>query len=163
MKIDWTLLGQYFSCTVGLVSAFLSYRSVKSNSRSTEKLELTKEEFARENEKIKREQFLQDEQFKREREAQNERQKLIANFLSSINVFSVTKTPELQEQAVSACSSLLPILNNELYQVVYDIMNKINDGTVVGWEEDKLETINLSISHASQKFLKLLSKQSSEH
>lgn len=163
MKIDWTLLGQYFSCVVGIVSAVLSYRSVKSNNRSTEKLELTKEEFARENEKIKREQFLQDEKLKREREAQNEKQKLIANFLSSINVFSTTKTPELQEQAVSACSSLLPQLSGELYQIVNDIMNEINDGTVVGWEEDKLEIINRSIFHATQEFLKQLSKQSQEH
>ena len=60
MKIDWVLFGQYLSFIVGIVSAALIYRSVKSNNRSMEKLELTKEEFARENEKIKREQFLKD-------------------------------------------------------------------------------------------------------
>lgn len=159
MKIDWVLFGQYLSFIVGIVSAALSYRSVKSNNRSMEKLELTKEEFARENEKIKREQFLQDEKFKREREAQVEKQKLIAEFLSSINVFSATKTPELQERAVSSCSTLLPHLSGELYKTVNNIMKDLNDGTVVGWDTDKLENINQSIAHASEHFLTLL-KQS---
>lgn len=160
MKIDWALFGQYLSFVVAIISAALSYRSVKSNNHSTEMLELTKEEFARENEKIKREQFLQDEKFKREREAQIEKQKLIAEFLSSINVFSATKTPELQERAVSACSTLLPQLSGELYKTVNDIMNELSDGTVVGWETDKLQNINQSISRASEHFLTLLKKSS---
>lgn len=147
MDLSWTLIGQYLSIFVGVITVIFNYLSVRSNNRNTQKLELTKQEFARENEKIKRDQLIKDKH-----------QALINNFLSSINVFAATKNFENREKAVTACSNLLPILNEDQSKIVITVLKQINDGNLIGWEDQKIASVDQAISHATQEFLKQLDK-----
>ena len=127
---------------VSAITVIFNYLSVKSNNRNTQHLELTKQEFARKNERLKHEQA-----------AQNEKQKLISNFLSSINVFKTNLNFDTQKQAISSCSKLLPLVTDQQKEIIVKLMKKINVSNLVIWDDKDIAEVDAAIDHATQQFL----------
>lgn len=133
---------QFLGFLVSAITVIFNYLSVKSNNRNTQQLELTKQEFARENEKLKHEQAVQ-----------NEKQKLISNFLSSINVFKTNLNFDTQKQAISSCSKLLPLVTDQQEKIIVELMKKINVSNLAIWDDKDIAEVDAAIDHATQQFL----------
>lgn len=143
--MNWILIGQYLSYAVALVSAFFSYLSNKNTNRTTKELELLKEKFARETE---------ERNHKRETKISN--QTSIIAFLSSINEFSALHSPQNKQAALSSCSKVLPILNEEQRMIVRKAMYAIQKAETSGWNDETTKHADEIIFSTNQKFLKAL-------
>ncbi|MGI1820064.1 hypothetical protein ACRPK1_07830 [Lactobacillus johnsonii] len=91
--MNWTLIGQLGSIIVAVITTIVTFLNNRSNNKTVKELELTKQKFAQENEKLKRNQAMQD--FKN---------KLISNFLGDLsailNQFSdITLLKQAQKSA----------------------------------------------------------------
>lgn len=102
-----TLIIQLISTISAIFTSVVALINCHVNNKTVRDIELTKEKFAKENEDLKRKQFLQDEQ-----------RQLISNYLSATQIFLVSHMPEDQKKAIDACSQVLPILTDEQKKIV---------------------------------------------
>ncbi|MFQ8965292.1 MAG: hypothetical protein ACLR6E_03340 [Lactobacillus gasseri] len=101
--MNWALISQIGSIIVAVVASVVTFLNNRSNNKTVKELELTKQKFAQENEKLKRNQAMQD--FKNN---------LISNFLgdlaSCLNQFGDINN---LRQAQKSAGQVLPICNSE--------------------------------------------------
>lgn len=53
-NLNWQLISQLFSYAVAIISALVSFFNNRKNNKTVKEIELTKQKFAQENEKLKR-------------------------------------------------------------------------------------------------------------
>lgn len=143
--MNWTLLGQYLSYIVAIVSAIFSYLSNKNTNKTTKELELLKEKFSRET-----------EEHNHKRQIKINNQHLINVFLSSIAAFSASHSLQDKQLSLSSCSKVLPILNDDQRLIVKEVMYAIQKTSTSGWNNETTEHADKIIFSAIQKFLKSL-------
>lgn len=107
---------QLLSYVVAIVSSVLAWASKRHSDKTMEKIELTKEEFARENEQLKRQQHLQDEKFR-----------LISDFLGSINEYQAGNSFDFKNNTLRACGQVMPVCSDYQKQLVTKVTNAINE------------------------------------
>ncbi|WP_265668268.1 hypothetical protein [Lactobacillus amylovorus] len=96
-KLNWPLISQLVSYAVAIISALVSFFNNRKNNKTIKEIELTKEKFAQENERLKRQQAKEDY-----------KNQLITNFLGSINAYQATHKFDKQEEALNAMSAYQP-------------------------------------------------------
>lgn len=133
---------QLLSYVVAIVSSVLAWASKRHSDKTMEKIELTKEEFARENEQLKRQQHLDDE-----------RSRLFANFFGSINEYQATYKPDLKEKALRACGEVLPVCSDHQKKLVINVRNAI-ERMVYEPPQEVWDAVNQAISEANINFYK---------
>ncbi|WEV40323.1 hypothetical protein [Lactobacillus sp. ESL0681] len=142
--MTWSTFISIASMLLTGVSLFVNRRNNERNNQTIKDIELTKEGFARENEKLKREQHLQDK-----------KNELISNFLSSINTFDGVMIAKNQEQALSDCGKVLPILSPDKAKVVNDLISVIQSINTTSWlTEKEIQKIHTTIKNATVAILK---------
>ncbi|WEV37695.1 hypothetical protein [Lactobacillus sp. ESL0677] len=141
--MNWILIGQFISYAVAIISAYSAITNNKRDNQTIKEIELSKEDFARENEELKREQNLQDQ-----------KQKLISNFLSSINIFAGSMNGKNQAQALSDCGKVLSVLSHDKVKIVTDLMSTIQKVNTTSWlTNDETQKIINAINSATISIL----------
>lgn len=107
---------QLLSYVVAIVSSVLAWASKRHSDKTMEKIELTKEEFARENEQLKRQQYLDDEKLR-----------LISSFLGSINEYQSGNSVDFKNDALRSCGQVIPVCSNYQKQLVTKVSDAINN------------------------------------
>lgn len=112
--MDWGLIAQFGSAVVALVSCLVTYGNNINNNKTIRKLELTKQQFAQENERLKRNQAIQDY-----------KNNIIASFLGDLsaclNQFDIDNLKKAQESAGKA----FPLCTSKEKELVKDTLLKI--------------------------------------
>lgn len=133
---------QLLSYVVAIISALFALISKWHSDKTMQKIELSKEEFARENEQLKRQQHLDDE-----------KSRLIQNFLGSINEYQATHKFDLKEKALRACGEVMPVCTDYQKQLVIKVRDAIN---LMGYQPSQAiwDKTTRAISEATIKFNK---------
>lgn len=147
--MNWALISQIGSIIVAVVASVVTFLNNRSNNKIVKELELTKQKFAQENEKLKRNQAMQD--FKNN---------LISNFLgdlaSCLNQFDDINN---LRQAQKSAGQVLPICNSEEKKLVNDTLSKIAKAGEYGADRNDFKTANESVLATLKAFNYDLKKQ----
>ena len=147
--MNWTLIGQLGSIIVAVITTIVTFLNNRSNNKTVKELELTKQKFAQENEKLKRNQAMQD--FKN---------KLISNFLgdlsASLNQFGDIT---LLKQAQKSAGQVLPLCTPHEKKLVNDTVSKMIKASEYGACQDDYDLANESVMDTLKAFNYDLKKQ----
>lgn len=150
--MNWQLISQLLSYAVAIISALVSLFNNRKNNKTVKEIELTKQKFAQENEQLKRNQA-----------AKDHKNKLITNFLGSINSYQATHTTDARREALRACGEVMSICNNDqkdLVNKVIDAINKMPDYPAYsGIPQSVWDNTTKIISEATNNFVKLAQEQ----
>lgn len=147
-NLNWQLISQLFSYAVAIISALVSYFNNRKNNKTIKEIELTKQKFAQENEKLKRQQAKEDR-----------KNQLISNFLGSINAYQATHKFDLLEKALRACGEVMPVCNKEQKDLVNDVMKALNAMSAYHPSQEVWDNCTKIISEATNKFSLLGNKK----
>lgn len=140
-SFNWNIVVQILSYVIPVVSIIVSFLNNRKNNNTVKEIELTKQEFAKENEQLKRQENLQDE-----------KNKLIANFLGSIATYQATHSLEALKKAVKSCGEVIPACNQFQRKLVTNTINAINDTSGFHPSQEAYDNCNRIISEVIAKF-----------
>lgn len=112
--MNWTLIGQIGSVIVAVITTAVTFLNNRSNNKTVKELELTKQKFAQENEKLKRNQAIQDL-----------KNKLISNFLGDLSASYNRYDLANLKQAQKSAGQVLPICTPKQKDLVSDVLSKL--------------------------------------
>lgn len=147
-KLNWQLISQLVSYAVAIISALVSFFNNRKNNKTIKEIELTKEKFAQENERLKRQQAKEDY-----------KNQLITNFLGSINAYQATHKFDKQEGALRACGEVMPVCNKEQRVLVNNVMKALNAMSAYQPSQEVWDNCTKAISEATNKFSLLATKK----
>lgn len=113
--MNWQLITQLLSYAVAIISSVVSFTNNRKNNKTIKEIELTKQQFARENEELKRKQSLEDK-----------KSNLISNFLGKINAYQGSHMPEAKEAALDAAGKVISVCTPKQKEMVNDVIDALN-------------------------------------
>lgn len=145
-NFNWQITSQLFSYAVAIISSLVSFFNNRKNNKTIKEIELTKQKFAQENEKLKRQQAEQDH-----------KDQLVSNFLGAINAYQATHKFDLKEEALKACGEVMPICNDKQRELVDNVRKAIN---AMGYQpsQEVWDNCTKAINEATTKFNLLSNK-----
>lgn len=146
--MNWQLISQLLSYAVAIISALVSLFNNRKNNKTVKEIELTKQKFAQENEQLKRNQA-----------AKDHKNKLITNFLGSINSYQATHTTDARREALRACGEVMSICNNDQKDLVNKVIDAINKMSGYSIPQSVWDNTTKIISEATNNFVKLAQEQ----
>lgn len=146
-NLDWQLISQLFSYAVAIISAFVSFFNNRKNNKTIKEIELTKQKFAQENERLKRQQAEQDR-----------KNQLVSNFLGAINAYQATHKFDLKEKALKACGEVMPICNDKQRELVNKVREALDAMGGYSPSQEVWYNCTKTITEATNKFSLLSSK-----
>ena len=147
-NLNWQLISQLFSYAVAIISALVSFFNNRKNNKTVKEIELTKQKFAQENEKLKRNQAIQDH-----------KNKLITNFLGSINAYQATHKLTALEAALRACGEVMSVCTDQQKKIVNKVIDALNKMSAYQPSQADWDNTTQVIKEATNEFNSLASSQ----